>query len=72
MIPTENDVDVHRFVDLCKEEGIVIYLLSPVFAHGELHFALSRVGDPTNITMMVTHPPLHGQPPPSYHAQCSL
>ena len=48
-------------------QKVAIYLPSPVFAHGQHYVALSRarVGDPTNITIMFTHPPLHGQPSPA-------
>jgi len=46
-------------------QKVAFYLPPPSFARGQLYVALSRVGDSTNITMMVTHPPLHGQPPPA-------
>jgi ATP-dependent DNA helicase PIF1 len=43
-------------------QHVGVFLPTPVFAHGQLDTAVTRVGDPEGLTIMVAHPPLEGAP----------
>ena len=43
-------------------DRVGVYLPRPVFAHGQLDVAMTRVGQPDALTIMVSHDPLEGAP----------
>jgi hypothetical protein len=45
-------------------EAVGTYLPQPVFTHGQLYVAASRVGDPSQCSFFVLKQPLPGAPPP--------
>lgn len=43
-------------------QRVGVYLPTPVFSHGQLYVAVSRVGDPDFLRVLIAHDPIDGKP----------